>query len=111
MLNLSRNALGVSGMRKLQRFIVKASFLTHLDMSGCELGCDGVSVLSEYFMCLPLVYLNLARNQVADKGIRSYKMCQMIESSGSSGCNKTDVWSKFLVSPKVHQCTCATEQC
>ena len=68
MLNLSRNALGVSGMRKLQRFIVKASFLTHLDMSGCELGCDGVSVLSEYFMCLPLVYLNLARNQVADKG-------------------------------------------
>jgi len=67
-LNISRNTLGLSGMRRLQRFIVKASFLTHLDMSECALGCGGATVLSEYFMCLPLVYLNLRKNDIKDKG-------------------------------------------
>ena len=67
-LNISRNSLGREGMVRLQRFIVKATFLTHLDMSECELGCGGVAILSEYFMCLPLVYLNLADNEIGDKG-------------------------------------------
>ena len=56
-------------MKKLQRFLVKASLLTHLDMSECNLGNLGSSILSEFFMCLPLRYLKLCGNYIGDIGL------------------------------------------
>ena len=67
--NLSGNPLGFDGMRRLVRFFVKASYLTHLDLSSCQLTCAGVALLSEYFMSMPLVYVNLANNHIQDKGV------------------------------------------
>jgi hypothetical protein len=55
-------------MRKLQRFIVKASILSHLDLSHCQVGDMGVALLSEFFMCLPLRYLRVSDNKIGDRG-------------------------------------------
>ena len=82
-LNLSHNPLCHEGMKRLQRFIVKASLLTHLDLSSCELGNNGVGVLSEYFMCVPLRYLRLSDNAIADAGllkmVRNFKYIPTLE--------------------------------
>lgn len=67
-LNLSHNPMGHRGMRKLQRFIVKATLLTHLDIADCQIGGAGLALLSEFFMCLPLRYLRVSDNDINDKG-------------------------------------------
>ena len=69
-LNLSHNPIGDKGMRKLQRFIVKASLLTHLDLDECNIGDMGLALLSEFFMCLPLRYLRVSNNGITDRGER-----------------------------------------
>ena len=63
-LNLSRNALGVEGMTRLRRFLVKASQLTHLDLGECHLGPTGAQIVSDVFMCIPLHSLSLAQNGI-----------------------------------------------
>ena len=64
MLNLSNNSIGYKGMRVLFRFFVRASDLTHLDMSCCNLGDRGVSLIVQTFICMPLVYINLSSNEI-----------------------------------------------
>ena len=68
-MNLSSNNLGPTGIRRLQRFIVKASLLTHVDLSDCQIGNSGAALLSEFFMCLPMRYLRLSNNNIGDKGL------------------------------------------
>ena len=69
-LNISYNPLGVSGMKGLLRFLVKATLLSHLDIGSCDLGNVGVALLSEFFMCMPLRYLRLSENGISDPGVR-----------------------------------------
>ncbi|KAK2185956.1 hypothetical protein NP493_218g04034 [Ridgeia piscesae] len=93
-LNLSHNPLRPEGMKRLQRFVVKASLLTHLDLSSCELGNVGVSVLSEYFMCVPLRYLRLSNNDIGDTGllkmVRNFKYVPTLEWLDVAGNKLTD---------------------
>ena len=56
-------------MEQLRRFFVKASYLSHLDLSNCNIGSTGLQILSGILMCLPLIYLKLACNGIGDRGI------------------------------------------
>ena len=69
-LNLSNNKLGTKGVKRLQRFIVKATLLTHLDLTACDMGNLGAALLSEFFMCVPLRYLRLTNNGIGDPALK-----------------------------------------
>lgn len=69
LLNLSYNNLGEIGIKNLQSFLVKASYLSHLDLSHCAFGPGGAATLAQYFMCLPLVSLSICGNDIGDKGV------------------------------------------
>lgn len=70
-LNLSCNYdLGAAGVRRLIRFVVKATLLTHLDLSGCRIRDQGLALLSEFFQCCPLQFLRVSSNEVTDIGAR-----------------------------------------
>lgn len=71
-LNLSGNfELGASAVRRLMRFLVKASHLTHLDLAGCLIGDQGLRLLAEFFECWPLQFLRVSSNAITDVGIPS----------------------------------------
>lgn len=82
-LNLSGNELGEGGILKLERFLVKASLLTHLDLSACLLYDAGAIHLSDVLICLQLIYLNLADNGITDRGmadvIGKLRFCPALE--------------------------------
>lgn len=67
-LSLSGNPLGSHGVRRLQPFLVKASLLTWLDLSSCQLRNSGVMHFCYIIECMPLIWLNLADNEITDKG-------------------------------------------
>ncbi len=71
MLNLSHNPLGYAGMVALYRFLVKATTLTWLDLSHCQLGDYGVRILGDLLECMPLVHLDLSYNEVTDNGVHT----------------------------------------
>lgn len=71
-LSLSTNPLGSAGVRKLQPFLVKASLLTWLDLSSCQLKNTGVVHFSYIIECMPLIWLNLANNEISDKGAEAF---------------------------------------
>ena len=68
-LNLSYNPLQSAGVKGLLRFLIKATLLTHLDLTACQIGNLGISLISEFFMCMPLRYLRLTENGIGDAGI------------------------------------------
>ena len=80
---LSNNELGEGGIMRLERFLVKASLLTHLDLSNCKLYDAGAIILAEVMVCLQLIYLNLSENGITDVGmvdiIKSLRFCPSLE--------------------------------
>lgn len=83
-LNLSGNfELGASAVRRLMRFLVKASHLTHLDLAGCLIGDQGLRLLAEFFECWPLQFLRVSSNAITDVGIppltRNFKYVPTLE--------------------------------
>ena len=56
---------------------MKATLLTHLDLSDCQIGGMGLALLSEFFMCLPLRYLRVSDNDINDKG--EWILCVSVE--------------------------------
>ena len=93
-LNLSGNELGEAGIIKLERFLVKASLLTHLDLSGCLLFDAGAIALSDFLICLQLIYLNLNNNGITDMGmekvIANLRFCPALEFLHVAGNRLTD---------------------
>jgi Leucine-rich repeat (LRR) protein len=106
LLNLSYNNLGELGVKKLQSFLVKASYLSHLDLSHCAFGPGGAATLAQYFMCLPLASLSICGNHIEDDGItkiaNNFKYLTTLETLDLAENKITDVGAVFVAHNLKH---------
>ena len=100
-LELRGNPIGLGGIRQMRRFLVKASRLTHIDFTKCVLTDQGIYILSQCLMCLPLICARLGSNEISDRGVThlidGFRKCPSLEYVDLSDNLITDASIEHLV--------------